>query len=85
MIPDLLNFINENGLKIMLNLKGWEYSSSAIIINNLAVVKPDFYPENHILAVGNYLKEHYTGVKNEYSPQLKNTIRYNSAYEIRKI
>ena len=52
MIPDLLNFINENGLKIMLNLKGWEYSSSAIIINNLAVVKPDFYPENHVLAVG---------------------------------
>ena len=25
-----------------------------------------------------------TGVKNEYSPQLANTIRYNSAYEIRK-
>jgi len=52
MIPDLLNFINENGLKIMLDLKGWEYSSTAIIINNLAIVKPDFYPDNHILAVG---------------------------------
>ena len=53
MIPDLLNFINENGLKIMLDLKGWEYlSNSALIINELAVVKPDFYPEKHILARG---------------------------------
>ena len=52
MLPDLLNFIDENGLKIMLDLKGWEYSQSALIINNLAVIKPDFYPEKHILAKG---------------------------------
>jgi len=52
MLPDLLNFIDENGLKIMLELNGWEYSRSALILNELAVVKPDFYPENHILARG---------------------------------
>tara|TARA_R110000744_G_scaffold73087_2_gene146482 strand:+ start:1456 stop:1839 length:384 start_codon:yes stop_codon:yes gene_type:complete len=52
MLPDLLNFIDENGLKIMLDLKGWTYNSSALIINNLAVVKPDFYPDRHVLARG---------------------------------
>jgi hypothetical protein len=52
MLPDLLNFINENGLEIMLDLKGWKYLSTAIIIDNLAVVKPDFYPDKHILARG---------------------------------
>ena len=126
MLPDLLNFIDENGLKIMLDLKGWTYNSSALIINNLAVVKPDFYPDRHVLARGkkgyiyasgetrisyagrefnsvgdllaecgetvmndykdwvliNYPKEQHTGVKNESSPQLQNTIRYNSAYEV---
>ena len=51
MLPDLLNFINENGLKIMLDLKGWKYTS-ALVINDLAVVKPDFYPRMHILATG---------------------------------
>ena len=52
MLPDLLNFINENGLEIMLDLKGWKYQSTAIIIDDLAVVKPDFYPDKHILARG---------------------------------
>jgi hypothetical protein len=52
MLPDLLNFINENGLEIMLDLRGWKYLSTAIIIDGLAVVKPDFYPEKHILARG---------------------------------
>ena len=51
MTPDLNNFINENGLKIMLNLKGWKLSS-CIQIEGLAVVKPDFYPCKHILAMG---------------------------------
>ena len=51
MLPDLLNFIDKNGLKIMLDLKGWKLSE-ALIIKNLAVVKPDFYPSAHILAVG---------------------------------
>jgi hypothetical protein len=51
MTPDLNNFINENGLKIMLDLKGWRYAS-ALIINDLAIVKPDFYPRMHKLAVG---------------------------------
>jgi len=51
MLPDLNNFINENGLKIMLDLKGWRYAS-AFIINDLAVVKPDFYPPMHKLAIG---------------------------------
>jgi hypothetical protein len=51
MTPDLINFINQNGLKIMLDLKGWKYSS-AIEINGLAVVKPDFYPARHVLAMG---------------------------------
>ena len=36
----------------MLNLKGWKYSS-AIEINGLAVVKPDFYTPRHVLAMGN--------------------------------
>ena len=36
----------------MLDLKGWNYSDSALILNNLAVVKPDFYADNHILATG---------------------------------
>ena len=35
----------------MLDLKGWTYSS-AIVINGLAVVKPDFYPPRHVLAMG---------------------------------
>ena len=52
MTPDLFNFIDINGLKIMLNLKGWKYSS-AIEINGLAVVKPDFYAPRHVLAMGN--------------------------------
>tara|TARA_R110001606_G_scaffold391154_2_gene558684 strand:+ start:302 stop:688 length:387 start_codon:yes stop_codon:yes gene_type:complete len=52
MKPDLLNFINENALQIMLDLKGWSYSSNALILNDLAVVKPDFYPDNFILATG---------------------------------
>lgn len=51
MIPDLINFIDQNGLKIMLDLKGWKYSS-CIQINGLAVVKPDFYPTRHVLAMG---------------------------------
>jgi|TARA_R100000479_G_scaffold93295_1_gene46055 hypothetical protein len=51
MLPDLLNFIDENGLKIMLDLKGWKLSE-AITIKDLAIVKPDFYPPTHILAVG---------------------------------
>lgn len=52
MTPDLINFINQNGLKIMLDLKGWKFSS-CIQINGLAVVKPDFYPARHVLAMGN--------------------------------
>jgi hypothetical protein len=52
MKPDLLNFINENALQIMLDLKGWSYSKNALILNDLAVVKPDFYPDNFILATG---------------------------------
>lgn len=51
MTPDLINFINQNGLKIMLDLKGWKHSSS-IEINGLAIVKPDFYPPRHVLAMG---------------------------------
>ena len=51
MTPDLNNFINENGLKIMLDLKGWKYTQS-IQIRGLAIVKPDFYPNNHVLALG---------------------------------
>ena len=52
MQPDLYNFIHENALQIMLDLKGWNYSDNALILNNLAVVKPDFYADNHILATG---------------------------------
>jgi hypothetical protein len=51
MQPDLINFINQNGLKIMLDLKGWKLTS-CIQINGLAVVKPDFYPARHVLAMG---------------------------------
>jgi len=51
MLPDLLNFINENGLKIMLEIKGWSYAE-AFVIKDLAIVKPDFYPDLHILAMG---------------------------------
>lgn len=51
MTPDLINFIHENGLKLMLDVKGWKYSSS-IIIDGLAVVKPDFYPNYYKLALG---------------------------------
>lgn len=36
----------------MLDLKGWNYSKNAVIYNDLAVVKPDFYANNHILATG---------------------------------
>ena len=35
----------------MLDLKGWKHSSS-IEINGLAIVKPDFYPPRHVLAMG---------------------------------
>ena len=35
----------------MLDLKGWKLSS-AKTIKDLAIVKPDFYPPKHILAVG---------------------------------
>ena len=35
----------------MLDLKGWKFSS-CIQINGLAVVKPDFYPARHVLAMG---------------------------------
>jgi hypothetical protein len=52
MKPDLLNFIHENALQIMLDLKGWNYTNNAVILNDLAVVKPDFYPDNFILATG---------------------------------
>jgi hypothetical protein len=52
MTPDLFNFIDQNGLKIMLDLKGWKLSS-CIQIKGLAIVKPDFYPCKHILAMGN--------------------------------
>lgn len=36
----------------MLDLKGWKLSS-CIEIKGLAIVKPDFYPCKHILAMGN--------------------------------
>ena len=36
----------------MLDLKGWKLSS-CIQIKGLAIVKPDFYPCKHILAMGN--------------------------------
>lgn len=52
MKPDLLNFIHENALQIMLDLKGWNYCKNPVILNGLAVVKPDFYANNHILATG---------------------------------
>lgn len=52
MQPDLLNFIHENALQIMLDLKGWNYTKNAVILNDLAVVKPDFYPDHFILATG---------------------------------
>lgn len=52
MTPDLLNFIHENALKIMLDLKGWKYCKNAILLNGCAVVKADFYPNKHILAMG---------------------------------
>ena len=52
MQPDLLNFIHENALQIMLDLKGWNYTKNAVILNDLAVVKPDFYPDNFIIATG---------------------------------
>jgi len=35
----------------MLDLKGWKLAS-CIQINGLAVVKPDFYPARHVLAMG---------------------------------
>lgn len=52
MQPDLINFIHENALQIMLDLKGWNYTRNAVILNDLAVVKPDFYPDHFILATG---------------------------------
>lgn len=52
MKPDLVNFIHEDALKLMLDLKGWNYSKNAILLNGLAVVKPDFYPSRHVLATG---------------------------------
>ena len=52
MQPDLLNFIHENALNLMLDLKGWTYCKNAVLLNGLAVVKPDFYTHNHILATG---------------------------------
>tara|TARA_Y100001938_G_scaffold131640_1_gene188971 strand:+ start:3311 stop:3697 length:387 start_codon:yes stop_codon:yes gene_type:complete len=52
MEADLLNFIHEDALKLMLDLKGWQYAKNALLLNGLAVVKPDFYPPRHILATG---------------------------------
>jgi hypothetical protein len=49
MLPDLLNFIDENGLKIFLEMKGW-LPTNPIVFDGIAVVKPDFYPDRHVLA-----------------------------------
>jgi len=49
MLPDLLNFIDENGLKIFFEMKGWRLASPTTF-NGIAVVKPDFYPDKHVIA-----------------------------------
>jgi len=52
MLPDLLNFIDENGLKIFFEMKGWKLTQP-IITEGIAIVKPDFYPDKHIIARSN--------------------------------
>jgi len=50
MLTDLLNFIAEDGLIIYLQeVKGWP-NITPIIIDGVAVVKPDFYPTNYVIA-----------------------------------
>ena len=50
MITDLVNFIAEDGLKIYLSeIKGWSLVTP-ILIDGVAVVNPDFYPNNYVIA-----------------------------------
>lgn len=78
MLPDLINFIDENGLKLMLDLKGWHYCNNAINMFGLAVIKPDFYPNNHILALG---KKGYIYSAGETSIEYKN-MRFSKTQDL---
>ena len=52
MLNDLLNFIPEEGFKIYLReIKGWT-NFSPLVKDGLAVIKPDFYPSNYVIARG---------------------------------
>ena len=54
MLNDLLNFIPEEGFKIYLTeIKGWT-NFSPLVKDGLAVIKPDFYPNNYVIARGKY-------------------------------
>ena len=53
MLKDLLNFMTEEAFKIYLQeIKGWP-NITPIVIDGLAVVKPDFYPTNYVIARSN--------------------------------
>lgn len=53
MQTDYKFFISPEALEIQLNVLGWKMMNP-YIYDNVAVFKPDFYPNNHIIALANY-------------------------------